>query len=289
MIRTLALAALLAPAVAGAQSFDELMAKGRAQMDSGKSDDAVKIFEKAVKANEQSSVAHFMLARALGNVAEKASILRQPFLAKRVKSEFEKTVALDPTSWEGHEGLLQFYLRAPGVMGGSINKARDEAATIAKINPYRGYFAENNLANNEKDLARVEKNWRALYAAYPDSTQALANLASFLSNNNRAEEALPITEKFLSGHPENVLAKWWFARTTAVTGRQMDRGEQIMRQLLTIPVGQSPRVGYDALHYRLGDIYAKRGDKTKAKAEYEEALKINPKLEQAKKALEALK
>jgi tetratricopeptide (TPR) repeat protein len=292
MTRTVVLALLIAPAIttiAGAQSFDEHIAKGRQFFDSAKYDDAVKSFEKAIKADDKNSNGHLWLARALGNVAQKANVLRQPFLAKRAKSEFDKAAELDPNSVDAHDGLMGFYLAAPGVMGGSKEKAKTEAAIIAKLNSFRGHFAMARIALDQKDLAGEEKAYRAALAEFPDSLRSLTSLASFLSNNNRADEVFPIVERFLAKQPDNVIGQWWFARTTAITGKQMDKGEEIIKRLLTIPAGQSPRVSYDALHYRLGDIHAKRGDKAKAKAEYQEALKINPKLEPAKKALEAVK
>jgi tetratricopeptide (TPR) repeat protein len=170
-----------------------------------------------------------------------------------------------------------------------MGKAKESAAAIARISPYRGHFAAARIANKEKDLAGAEKAWRALWAAYPDSISALTNLVAFLSNNNRSEEALPIAEKFMVAHPGDVLGQWWFARTTAISGKQMDKGEEIINRLMTIPTTQSPRITHDVLHYRLGDIQLKRGDKAKAKASYQEALKINPKLEAARKALTELK
>jgi tetratricopeptide (TPR) repeat protein len=289
MTRSLLLALVLAPAVAGAQSFDEHLAKGRQFFDSAKYDDAVKSFERAIKADEKNSNGHLWLARALGNVAQKANVLRQPFLAKRAKSEFDKAAELDPNSIDAHDGLMGFYLAAPGVMGGSKEKAKAEAAIIAKLSPFRGHFAAARIANDQKDLAGEEKALRAAAAEFPDSARPVNSLASFLSNNNRVEEVFPVVEKFLTKRPDDVLAQWYFARTAAITGKQMDKAEEIIKRLLTIPVGQSPRVSYDALHYRLGDIHAKRGDRAKAKAEYEAALKINPKLEPAKKALEGVK
>jgi tetratricopeptide (TPR) repeat protein len=284
---TALLVALFAPSLR-AQSFDELIAKGRSQLDSNKADDAVKSFEKAIKLNDKNSDAHLWLARAVGTVAGNANVLRQPFLAKRAKSEFDKAAELDPNSVGAREGLLQFYIRAPGVMGGSINKAKEEAAKIAQLNPYRGHFAANQIANNQKDLAAAEKNWRAFYAAYPDSVSPMTNLASFLINNKRAEEAWPVVEKFHTKYPENIFGQFWFARTGTATGKQLDKGEQLLKSLLTIPADKTPRYANDALHFRLGELHAKRGDKAKAKAAFEEALKLNPKNEGAKKALAAL-
>lgn len=282
-------AVALAPRVACAQSFDDLIKKGRAQLDSGKADDAVKTFENAVKANPQSPEGHYQLGRALGDVAQRASVLRQPFLARRVKSEWEKTVEIDPGHLGGHDGLMEFYLRAPGVMGGGVGKALEQAAAIAKLNPLRGYFANATIANHEKDLAGAEKAYRSAATEFPDSASTMSSLASFLSNNNRAEEAFPIIDRYLAKRPNDRLGTWWIGRTAAVSGKQLDRGEQALLTILSQPeVENNIKIARENVHFRLGEIYAKRGDKPKARAEYEEALKINPKLEPAKKALAAL-
>jgi tetratricopeptide (TPR) repeat protein len=289
MTRTFLLALALAPAALGAQTFDEHFAKGRQFMDSSKFDDAVKSFEKAIKLNDKHSDAHLWLARALGSVAQNANVLRQPFLGKRAKSEFDKAAELDPNSVGAHEGLMQFYLRAPGVIGGSVAKAKEEAAIIGKINPYRGHFAAANIAGNQKDTPGIEKAWRDAATQFPDSLGGAVNYANFLMNNGRGEEAFAPLEKYLAKYPDNISAQFWIARAAAASGKQLDRGEQILRQLLAIPADKTPRIANEQLHFRLGDIQLKRGDKAKAKSEYEAALKINPRFEAAKKALEAVK
>jgi tetratricopeptide (TPR) repeat protein len=107
----------------------------------GKSAEAVDWFEKAVKANDANALHHLYLANALGSEAGKANKLRQPMLARRLKSEFEHAVALDPNLIGAHEGLLQFYMQAPGFMGGSQEKAKEQAAAILHLNAMRGHFA----------------------------------------------------------------------------------------------------------------------------------------------------
>jgi tetratricopeptide (TPR) repeat protein len=125
------LIAALLPSLLGAQTAAEHFKRGRALLDSNKADAAVKAFEKAVALDDKNSEYHRWLGDALGSVAQHASVFRQPFLAKRIKSEFERTVQLDPSSLQGHDGLLQFYLLAPGIMGGSVTRAREQAELIA--------------------------------------------------------------------------------------------------------------------------------------------------------------
>src|SRR6185369_14942588 len=93
---------------------------GRIYYARGESGKAVDWFEKAAKVNDKSALHHLWLGDALGDEAQKANKLRQPFLARRVKAEFELAVALDPTLVDARVGLTQFYAIAPGVMGGDM-------------------------------------------------------------------------------------------------------------------------------------------------------------------------
>lgn len=286
----LLIALLVVPATLAAQSFEELLRLGRAQTDSGKSTEAIKTLERAVKTNPQSAEAHYRLGNAVGSEAGRASVLRKPGLAKRLKAEFEKAVELDPTLVGPREGLIQFYLQAPGMMGGSVPKAREQAAEVARLNPLRGHFAAAQVANNQKDLAGAEKAYRAAATEYPDSLSAVTSWANFLSNSGRAEEAFAPLDRYLAKHPNDRVARWWVGRTAAITGKQLDRGEQLLRALLAeSQPAEGPRIPTENFHYRLGDIAAKRGDKATARTEYQAALKLNPKQEAAKKALDALK
>ncbi|HEX7939558.1 MAG TPA: tetratricopeptide repeat protein, partial [Gemmatimonadaceae bacterium] len=96
---------------------------GRVAMAQNKTDEAIDWFEKAVKADDKNALYHLWLGNAVGNEAQNASTLRQPFLARRVKAEFERAVALDPTLIDARDGLISFYQQAPGFMGGSTDKA----------------------------------------------------------------------------------------------------------------------------------------------------------------------
>ncbi len=133
-------------------------------------------FEKAVKADPDVAIYHFWFGRATGEQAQRANPIRQPGLARRVKGEFEKAASLDPTYIAPHEGLLRFYIAAPGFLGGSIDRARGEAEAITKINAYRGGLAHANVAFAAKDTVGLIKAHEKLIADFPDSTTSYFTL-----------------------------------------------------------------------------------------------------------------
>jgi tetratricopeptide (TPR) repeat protein len=288
-VRIILMLALLLRAAQGSPSASDHYKAGRSAFGQNP-DEAVREFEQAVSLDNKNADYHYWLARALGNVAQTASVIRQPLLARRVKLEFERVLQLDPSNIGGREGLLQFYLRAPGVMGGSESKAREQAADIAKLSALRGHLARATIASFGKDRLAAEREDRAAASEFPDSLVAVTALANLLTNNNRSEEAFVVVDRYLARKPGDLLALWWVGRVAAATGMQLERGEHALRAVLVAPgVGTDPNLPAPAsIHLRLGDILAKKGAKEQARKEYEKALELNPQLDAARKALKAL-
>ncbi len=285
----LAVALAFRPLALEAQTGSDHYKQGVAAMQANDGDAAVKAFEKAVAADEKNADYHLWLARALGVVAQKANVLRQPFLARRCKTEFERTTQLDPSNIPAREGLLQFYMLAPSVMGGSMAKAHEQAEAIAKLSKLRGHFARGAIASKDKDVPTLERELRAAWVESPDSLAAVTSWANFLVNNKRADEAVPVVDKFLATQKDNVVAQVWLGRVTTAAGKQLDRGEQALRAALASPaLGADGNPAPASVHFRLGELLARKGDKAAARQSFETALKLNPKLDQARKALKEL-
>lgn len=286
------LTALLAlPALVGAQSAAEHYKAGRAAMSASNAEGASRAFEKAVALDDRNAEYHLWLGRAVGSQAIVAGKFQQPFLARRAQNEFERAVQLDPASVGGREGLLQFYLNAPGVMGGSLEKARQQAAEIGKVSRLRGHLALAGIANHEKEPAVAEREYRAAVTDAPDSSVASIALANYLQSNGRSDEAFATIDRALARHPGDAALLFGVGRIAAASGRQLDRGEHALRQLLAIGPADTAGTGLPApaiLHFRLGELLVKKGDKVRAKKEFEAALELNPRLDAARRALLAL-
>jgi tetratricopeptide (TPR) repeat protein len=262
---------------------------GRVLLEQNKSGDAVDWFEKAVKVNDKNAQHHLWLGNALGTEAQKANKLRQPFLARRVKSEFERAVALDPTLIDARHGLVQFYTMAPGVMGGSSEKAREQIAEIEKLNPMRGHFERAVLAERDKDVATAEREFVAATKAAPDSATAFSTLGAFYRRQKKWPEAIAAYEHVLSVKPDAYNAHLSLGGIAVASGQNLDRGEREIKEWLAHAPKDAPILNVSIAHQWLGKIYETQGKNDAARAEYQLALSANPKNEDAKKALAALK
>jgi len=261
---------------------------GKLEMEENDADAAVEWFERAVRMNPRNSVYYDWLGRAYGTQAQHASKFRLPFLARKTKNAWETALALDPDNLDVRDDLIIYYTRAPGFLGGSKEKSREMALEIRKRNPYRGSIATANLCGVEQDTLCVEHELQGMVASYPDSGGAYALLAAFYANQKQYDKAFGVLDQRLQAKPYELPALYQLGRTAALSGQNLDRGEQALKTYLA---SKMPERGPTAagVHYRLGMIYEKKGSKELAREEYRTALVLNPKHQDAQRALASLK
>jgi tetratricopeptide (TPR) repeat protein len=88
-------------------------------------DDAADFFEEATEANNKVADYFSWLGNTYGTIAGDANPIRQGLLAPKMKSAWEKAIALDSKNLDARTSLIQYYLQAPGIMGGSVEKAKE--------------------------------------------------------------------------------------------------------------------------------------------------------------------
>ncbi len=262
---------------------------GRIAEEQGRHSEAVDWYEKALKLNDTSATYHFWLGSALGEQAQRANKITQPFLARRVKNAFERAVALDPTMIDPRLGLVDFYSIAPGVMGGDMDKARAQAAAVARLNPMRGHIANARIALRQKNDSVAIREYEAAIATTPDSATAYYGLAGILRSRSRWREALDVYDRLMTRLPNEPFAPANFGVVAAISGLEFERGERELRRFLASPPKEALPTTLSTVRYRLGTILEKTGRVVEARAEYNEAVRLNPKNADARKALDAKK
>ena len=263
---------------------------GRIYVEMDKPGDAIGWFEKAISANDKVSAHHLWLANALGEQAPHTNRLKLPFLARRVKSEFDKAVALDSSSVDARHGLIMFYSQAPGMFGGDMNKAKSQAREIEKLNPMRGHVEMGILLESkDKDTVNAEREFKSAVEAFPDSTLGYNNLAQFYRRQKRYDEAVAIYESLLKVRPDAANAHLNICYNLALSGEDPDRAAREVREWLANPPKNAPMPNISFAHYVLGMAFERQTKKDSARAEYQTAVTINPRNKDAKKALDSMR
>lgn len=158
-------------------------------------DQAMQRLEEAVRLEPQRSQFHRWLGSAYGANAQSGSLLKAAGWARKCRESFERAVALDPRDVEARTALLQFYLQAPGLLGGSVAKAKEQALAISGLDMYQGLLAEGGIAAHEKDLGQAEGLYRKAMALAPAKLAAYNSLGYLLLQAKRTDEAVAIFRK----------------------------------------------------------------------------------------------
>jgi tetratricopeptide (TPR) repeat protein len=188
--------------------------------------------EKAVAAQPASAEYNLWLARAYGRRAETSNVLTAPGYASKAHRYFEKSVELDPQNLDALNDLFDYYIEAPGFLGGGLDKAELLAKRMAAINPSDGYGAEAKLALKRKDVGAAERNLRRAAAAAPKEIGQLITLAKLLSRQGRIQEAdktIEAAEQIAPNSPSVMFAK---ADLYVKTNRNLDVARQLLKRYL---------------------------------------------------------
>jgi tetratricopeptide (TPR) repeat protein len=150
---------------------------------------ATEALEKALALDPGSSEINLWLGRAFGRRAETSNPLSAPGHAGRARQYFEKSAQLNPNNLDAQSDLFEYYLEAPGFLGGGLDKAAATAAQMARINPAEGYWAQAKLDEKRKEYGRAEEHLKRAIEVAPQQVGRLLDLARLLTKQGRYSEA----------------------------------------------------------------------------------------------------
>jgi tetratricopeptide (TPR) repeat protein len=255
---------------------------GRISYDTKEYEDAVEYFEEATEVNSKSAEYFTWLGDTYGTIAQDANVVRQGFLAPKMRAAWESAIALDPKNIDARLSLIQYYLQAPGFMGGSVEKAKEMAQQIMKITPALGHRSMGNIYYSEKKFKEAEKEYIEMVKANATYTPSLA---TYYMNQKQYDKAFGIFDESLKKNPSDMVVVYQIGKTSALSGQQLDKGEKCLRQYLAYqPKENEP--SHAGANMRLAQIFEKRGNKSEAKKLYELSLKQDNSLKEAQEGLQ---
>ncbi|MBV8866908.1 MAG: tetratricopeptide repeat protein [Acidobacteriaceae bacterium] len=179
--------------------------------------------EEAVAANPGSSEYHDWLGRAYGRRAETSNPIMAPSYAARARRAFERAVELDPQNRDALDDLFDYYLEAPGFLGGGFDKAAVVAEKLSAIDPGEAYYDQFKLDQKRKEFGTAEQHLRQAVASAPHSVGHLLALAKFLATQGRLSESDALFAKAQQTAPNNPTV--WFAQADVLVKQRRNLAE----------------------------------------------------------------
>lgn len=250
-------------------------------------DSAIRYGERAVSARPDNATYHWWLGRQYGEKAAVSNPLLAANLARKTKNEFERSVKLDPTNVAVRADLSEYYIEAPFIMGGGIDKARDQAAQVQKYDAATGHWILARAAEQEKHYDEAEREYRAAIASATSPAPHWMNLAAFYRGRGRLDDMERAIASALAV-PGNPAATYYDAAgELSSAGRNYPAAAQYLKKYLASGSFVEDAPAFRA-HYRLGQIYEKMNNKPGAIAEYQSCLALASGFDRARQALDQL-
>jgi tetratricopeptide (TPR) repeat protein len=246
-------------------------------------DRGISACERAVNLDPKNSPYHLWLGRIYGEKADRAGFMSAAGMAKKVRGAFERAVELSPENADARTDLAEFYLEAPGIVGGGKDKARAQAQALMPLNPAMAHWVLGRLAEKNKDTPTAEREYRAAIDASHGGAHAWLNLALFYRHTNRfdeMEQALKTMESRPLDRPESLMDG---ASILLRTNRDHAMAVRLIKKYLsteTVEAGPAFKA-----HYILGQLLEKQGDRQSAAEEYRASLKLAHTYPRAQEAL----
>ncbi len=213
-----------------------LFLTGRCWYFAGDFKKAVETLEKATAADPRNATYENWLGKAWGRRAENANVFQAPGFASRAREAFEKAVALDSTHKEALADLFQYYLEAPGLLGGGLDKAKGLLARIMQADPAEYHTALAQIAEKTKDYNAAETQLRRAASLAPRLAGKVADLARFLARRGREKEADAVLADAARRWPDDRGLLFAQAEVYIRDKRNTERARTLLARYLTMPL-----------------------------------------------------
>ena len=249
-------------------------------------DAVIKHARRAIKRDRENSGYHLTLAYGYGLKAARGG-MSAVFYAGKFKGACEEAVKFDPENVEAHFAVLQYYLMAPGLMGGGEEKAQETISTIESLDPFYGHLARALEAWVDEDADRAEDEYMAAALVDSASPEGWVVLGMFYMEERRYADGIPVWSRALSLDPDDLEVVYALSKTRLLAGTELDAAAEGFRRY--IEEGAGPRGATEAeARWRLGMTLDRAGMPLEAHAQWERALELDPELERAAALIESI-
>jgi tetratricopeptide (TPR) repeat protein len=226
-------------------------------------DRAVDCMEIAVEAAPNNADYQFGYGAALGQKAQKASVFTQVGLARDTKKAFEKCVELNPNHIQGRTALCQYYVMAPGILGGSWEKAYQQVDSVIRLDEVQGRMLKSWVYEREKKLDEAEKELRTLTVKFPKEWRTWRALGRFFDHQKKNDDAIKAYRKYVELKSDTVDSHYNLGNAYLTRG-SVDEALEAFQKAVAI------NKEFVFAYYAMARTYEKKGDKQRAKDYYQQ-------------------
>lgn len=247
-------------------------------------DAAIQECELAAAQDPGDSNTQMWLGRSYGMKASHAHPLTAFALARKVRYSFERAVALDPQNIQAMNDLGEFYVDAPAIVGGGLDKGRALASRMQSRFPSQSHRLLALIASEDKDVATAEAEFKKAVLA-GRTPAAYIDLGQFYQRQNQPDQALEALKAGIDADRRKDASLVDAASILSAMNRSPQLAEDLLRQYLSSPAKSDDAPAFK-VHLQLGDLLEHHGDAASAHREYAAAAALASNYAPARQSLQ---
>ena len=224
---------------------------------------AIRQAEGCVKQAPLAAECHYALGVVLGAHAMSQGMVKIAGSIGSVKTALLESMKLAPQWYPARSAVVEFYLLAPGMLGGSTSKAVEVAKGAARPEQVRALEARVALADErfEAAIAGLTALPAGADGALADDVQQWLAVAGFgLLGKGQAAQARPVFERLQRDHPAHAMGPYGLGRVLFEQGELAEAVKRFEQARLLKGTASLP------IDYRLGIALQAQGQAEPAKA-----------------------
>ena len=240
----------------------------------GEDHQALRAIKKAVALAPQNGAYYRVMGEVYGALAQNADIFSAMGLARHVLSSFRTAVKKAPHDPKSLMDLAEYYIDAPGIVGGNIRKAHKIEATLDKIDPLDALLLRAHEAVKAHDYRKAEAFLQ--HAAGMDQSPHSARTLGFLyMRRHRYTAELKTFLSITKQEPGDIRAWYWVGRASILSHSDYAKGIHALKHYIAAPRRPDTAPSLAFAHLRLGDLFLLTGKDYLACTQYAEAKKAH--------------
>ncbi len=252
---------------------------GRCYYELGDFAQSIANFEHAISLDPNRSEFHDWLGKAWGRKAEETGRLgafSALSTARKASHEFALAVNLDASNIEAQRDFIRYLMNAPGIAGGSEDRAQQQIAALEKVDPLEGALARAEFYATHKKFDQAGDEYQKILQMPAHRAGAALEAAEYYRDREDAphmEQAINVAAKIAPSDPR---LKYYRGVMLVLAHKDPQMAEKDLRGYLDAVPSSAEVPPLASAHTWLGRLYEEQGQQDKAIAEYQAALMLDP-------------
>lgn len=251
------------------KSVQKSLYLGKIAYQQSKLEDAEEYFEEALEQDEVNAEAHYMLGSVSMELAANASMFSAASYAATAKESLIKAIEIEPTHVDAMVSLAQFYVYAPSIVGGDIDKAEGLAMQLAKYSKLDSLLVTQMVLSKKDAKEELMKLSKQLLNEFSNSSEAVLIAGFIYQELEHYDEAFQAFDKssLLAREDKEDLspeyALFQLGKTSVLSESRLELGVNALERYIGLEESMAvPNT--DWARYRLAQLRNLQGDKKQA-------------------------